>query len=728
LFDEYGYKEDFADEPLIVDYLTFRMKRDLERQGKLLDGGRDGEPYYEVFEHEAKLVYKKMIAAEQFEAEDLSVDSFGIPTEIKVLVREQFREVLTKMEAIVGPSSDDEIGKNPNKDLLQSLPLLDTYSYYEDEINSGYESQNQRFGDIFDVEENKIPFPPTIPIPNPDGEPVEPEKYIVERYVRVSESTDPSLASQQRSSNILGVVNFVNFNEFVEGNKDVFADRKVSDLFEEPLRFGCRLVNVAELPGDALSKTAISSYGKNFALEGSSKLEFNSTVVDHEKSFYVLEKRDVLPPLEVRDDDSGPLSFDDALQSIGVNLDLSKSRIATDLIAEYTEFSSIPISSAELPFDSVELFKDLEGLEKEFDKKYRSSLFELLAQDEDTRLLFEYCFAPKRLTSLLYLHSTMTLNSEEMRLLFEGTKRELKKLFETLLSMGDYLSNKDMLDGIPGNAAAYKKSFDDIGSPSGPSGPDAFYYHTITPIMILRGLAELTDPNIAITAKIVAAGNAGYLLPKFEGNHLGLVETPSPDPDGESTFALPTIEYTDVSVLDPNNVSVKLSASMPNIPSWAIDSTRVLVPGASGILVPDEPDGSPGLPPFVTKLRGGENRTEFDAQGRLSLYGLRDGQIVKSEPVFPGTPINLPYNLVSLALLPLNKMWPIVGPFCGPPTTMTGDWFLNLEPLIYQLPNFKITRAAGDVAEIVKKEHNLDLNASKKFKCEDNTEPEDETS
>lgn len=74
---------------------------------------------------------------------------------------------------------------------------------------------------------------------------------------------------------------------------------------------------------------------------------------------------------------------------------------------------------------------------------------------------------------------------------------------------------KQNLEKIGGNSGEFQRKFNRIGNPAGPSGPDALFFWTTAPIHIMRSLAVLTDPNIFIADKIVAAAAAGFLVPKF---------------------------------------------------------------------------------------------------------------------------------------------------------------------------------------------------------------------
>lgn len=733
VLDEYGYKLDFADDQLLLSYVSFRLKKDLERQGNLDQGVR----YYDAFEHEMKLAYQKLVDSEQFDIPEEPLPppgSDGVPSELKVLVKEQFKAVLEKVTEIVG-ANPEQAGENIRRDLLKNLPQLDTYSDFEVFTNqeSDYTSNNQRLSKLFQPEPKiKIPFPP-IP-PQQSAADDQEGKYVVERYVRVPLSNNPELALEQQLRGLYGVVNFQNWEEFLDNfNTNEFRDERIDELFDEPWRYGYRLVYISPVAGEAKPKEDIVNGGKQFKF-GPIGVDLASGPTDVEKAFLVLESELQPPTLaesatEAAEEAAG--AFDSFLSDFGLETNLAG---AVDGLLEdveptyhYKRFNSIPVSQVEIDIDDFVRLRHARGkIKNKFERKYEEALFEDLVEALDTRTLFDYCFVSKRLVTFMLIHSSMIINSEDMKFLFEGTKIELKKLFNILRNMGDYTSKSEeqFLDGVPGNAGAYKAEFDQIGSPSGPKGPDAFYLASITPILILRGLAELIDPNMAVTAKVVAAGNAGYLLPKFARNDDGSIKLSGT----EANPGPPVIQYTPVGVINPNDGFECILRASDDLPSWAADGTLV------EWKAPDVPT-IPGLPPL--ELPDPEEPL-FIPRGPLGeLYGLdrsanteNPDAIVASLPEFPGESVNLPYGLVSLALLPLQLFFPILGAFSGPPYNTSiplGLEFLRFEPLIYQLPSYKFAFEETDTATELMNTSGIDLSGAKKIKCPDNSTPSEDS-
>lgn len=703
VLDEYGYKLDFAEDELLASYIAFRIKKDLERQGNL-----DGKArYYDAFETELKTAYEKLTENETFELpkELREPGSDGVPVELKVLVKEQMKSVLEKVSQIVG-ANPEKAGENVRLEMLENLPSIGVYSDFEvfSGQESDYTSNNQRFSKINLFEKpasESIPFPP-FGLDNFTNQEVK-GRYVLEKYVRVSLSTNSVLAQEQQANGLVGVVEFGNWQKFLNTilNEIQFRNLKVEELFDEPWKYGYRLVYVVPTTGVAQPKETVSLSGKTFNF-GEFELPLKEEIVDKEKLFFALEA-ELQPPL-VPEEVLGNLSPE------------------TEPVYLYKKFNSFLVSQTETDIEDFDILIDSHNkIESLFEEKYRSILLENLSNELDTRTLFDYCFFSKRLVTFMIIHSSLLVNSEDMKFLFEGTKNELKKLFNVLRNMGDYTSRSEsqLLDGVPGNAGAYKADFDQIGSPSGPKAPDALYLHSITPILIMRGLAELLDPNIAITAKVVAAGNSGYLLPKYVKNDDGSVKL--------TESGAPKIQFSPVGVLNPNDgFECVLRSSDDELPSWVEDGTHVEWKAPEVPRIPGLPDlelPEPNQPLFIPRGPNGE------------LYGLdrsanteNPDAIVASLPEFPGESVNLPYGLVSMALLPLQVFFPLLGTLTGPPYNTVfpiGLDFLRLEPLIYQLPNYKFAFDKTDTAEELKKVEGIDLGGARKIGCSDGSEPEE---
>lgn len=650
VFDEYNYTKDFANDELLIHFISSRIKKDLESRGDIVDG----VSYYDKFIEELIIAHNKLVESGQFvppvfaeppsvppvefpeldisaprdvldvgvtvntnltqlpstvpnieinappgtldtavtvdeeliEAAERSILTNitvepvkDIPYELKSMVKYQLELVLQKTRDIVG-DNPNAAGEDFIKDFLSALPEIDSYSNFDKEqiFATEFTSVHRRLSPFFQNKNSKI-------------------RLFLEKYVRIPLSEDPRMKEiQVNNPQLIGVVNFINFKEMLEKyssevevvGETIFRENigtvRLTDIFES-VNYGYRLVAVLDKEEKANIKQ-LKDRPPEFNF-GNDSLELKNFVVEREKSFEVidLEKESIN-----QDNPFGPTITEEQ---------------------EYKIYNSVVISSAEKVINTDETNNTVisEKFVTTFLNDIRDNLLNDISKDIDTKVALDYCLFVKRIPSILFLHNSMLTNTEPMKLLFEGTKEELKKLFRSMANMGDYVSKSEQqaIDGVPGNSALFKQDFDSIGSAAGPRGPDALYFALTAPILILRGLAELTDPNIMIASKIIAAAQAGLLAPKEDGS-------------------------------------------------------------------------------------------------------------------FPGDPLNLPFALVSLALLPMQMFLPILG-FSGPPITPLGQLFVLLEPLLSGLPSaassFEGTSAETDLLAST----GVDLSAKKKYKCEDGQEP-----
>lgn len=716
VFDEYGYREDFADEPLLIDYISFRAQEDLKRLG-----------IWDRFEKELKIAYEKLVASGQLKVDTPPANDDGsrvisqsqglsepystrtrtevfngIPEQLKVLIKETMKSVMQKMALLVGVPQEKE--SSLTKTFMNSLDVYDTYSNFE------YESQGNPITDFINPESNNKRF---------DDLQDNRGKFILERYVRIPESTNPLIKQMQQSVYLKDVVAINNWESFTKENLFVL-DGKLEDNFNAPFKFGTRLVYITPaITGQHPFPETTQTFNK-FKMD--SEIQIDTEVSDKEKSLFFMEK--------------------------GYRFGIDG--------AQYKQYNSVVISQYEEEISEYKNISDAVNLGRDFENKYKDKLLAKIEQDEDLNFLLDHIFFTKKLSSLMSIYSTFVLNTEDMKFLFEGTKLQLKRLFESMENIGDYTFKPDL--GATDNAAQFQAKFNNIGNPAGPSGPDALYYATITPIMILKGLAELTDFNISITSKIVSAAAAGYFAPKLkrvqgEVRIQGRSDTLNfPDEivatedifiEKEGTGEL--LVRSDVVVFgqDENgNTTRRLQDGLGFSGTPIIDYTKVIEPlkdeqgnlvrdingnilpktNSNGDIVVKSGEGAEGIPFPAGQESALSVDLNFDklvSDLTLGNFG-GDVELTKSVPIYPGESINLPYNLVAMAQLPINYFGLFIPSiFCGPPIGPLGQYFLALEPLIYRLPYFQAAYAKSDISVEIKNKFGINLNGKEAVKCED---------
>ena len=156
------------------------------------------------------------------------------------------------------------------------------------------------------------------------------------------------------------------------------------------------------------------------------------------------------------------------------------------------------------------------------------ALMTALINKPDFKFLFEYCFPLKRMLFLVMLYNMVYFSFDKDVLnLFNNTKEALKQTFYTVLNAGDYTYGDKTMQKVGGNKGLMTamENGDDI------PGVDLAGIIARTPLLILKGLAEQTDPNIGIAKKIHDGALAGGKdLPMVVCSILGLPMNVIPPP------------------------------------------------------------------------------------------------------------------------------------------------------------------------------------------------------
>ena len=132
-------------------------------------------------------------------------------------------------------------------------------------------------------------------------------------------------------------------------------------------------------------------------------------------------------------------------------------------------------------------------------KKFRASIKET----DEFKLLFKYLFNADRMFALNALYIlTYVQSMQSSTRLFGGTKELLRLIFMALIHSGDYTYKDPMTNKNLANA--------DFKNP-GKDSEVGFDLATLAykfPLMVLKGVTELIDPNIAVAKIITKASNA----------------------------------------------------------------------------------------------------------------------------------------------------------------------------------------------------------------------------
>jgi hypothetical protein len=172
-----------------------------------------------------------------------------------------------------------------------------------------------------------------------------------------------------------------------------------------------------------------------------------------------------------------------------------------------------------------------------------------------------------KIINLLSFYRNCALSTEEVESLFRKSKSKLKEIMMAGKNIDNYAyQNETDLKG--GNSAAYQIDYENTGNPNGGVNLDLLQFLITTPILILKGITQVMDPNISIASQIVNAASAGLLFPKLDEN--GNVVAYPGDP-----LILPTVlasmALLPVNVLPPGFGIGPPVTPIPGMLFWALE-------------------------------------------------------------------------------------------------------------------------------------------------------------
>lgn len=160
---------------------------------------------------------------------------------------------------------------------------------------------------------------------------------------------------------------------------------------------------------------------------------------------------------------------------------------------------------------SNEILQDpsLIQIENAYNSFYNNLLKKRLYKNNSLKHFVNYMLSAETIWKFLSISSFLTHNDQQGRFMFESTKSTLTKIFNSVKYNGD---SKRIMSSIEDLGKQQKEREDNTGNPLGPA-LEALKFFYRTPIQLMKGLATVADPNIAIADKIVqGAAMAGSLI------------------------------------------------------------------------------------------------------------------------------------------------------------------------------------------------------------------------
>ena len=531
VFSEIKSSRDENIDDLISQYFALEAQRDLQQKFRTQD-----PEFYDDFAREAVVAYNTRV--DRGEIEEPKAEPEDENRAISFFVDEQLTDVNEKIARMIG-SRDVTVGETDYHQIMleEWIPLFDVPE------NPGQDTEEARFGKVnpfFLFASNNIRRDAV----RPNQEHVfnlENGNFILERYVRVVDRSESDAFNRARARRVTdqqqnagrqphiiqevidrpnylkGVVKLEAWENFI---KDKINKGLVLDHAFEDISIGLRLVYLPAVSRKAFHETLKGE--EVFGDQRNEKQIFDEIMAQSNnterertlnKAFGVYEKFT-----------AGPADFGVAFLNA----------------ADEVRRTVYPI-----PLVSVENDVDVAGYQQSFlsvspGSSVTLGIWESVAMLLENRLrntpeysfLFKYAIPIDRMNTLAIIYCITYLSSlKKVRELFDGTKQQLKSVFQTLQNGGNYRYEDAYINGLNGNAGMMKAAQNATNTEPEVEGLSLAAMAARTPLLILKGLVELTDANIGRARKIVdSAKERGKNVPIIAASLLQLPMNVIPPP------------------------------------------------------------------------------------------------------------------------------------------------------------------------------------------------------
>lgn len=463
VLDEIKYHSKFVDDPMIVDYVSSLALIDIAKIGIF-------DETMKAFLDNYQFLKKNNIVT----TNDESVDDPSTASKF------------TETASNINNNKNIEIDSlNKEFKALVKVMLRRTIKYAQKII--GFSEENSNSPDDFFLNSLKI-CEPYYDSPSADyiknnsrfrNIDIESIPFIIEKYTVLPKSKNKILSEYMIKNNLNGVTTFANFTKFFKelstGKiKGINKNTKFKDIFSEIPKYGMRICYVEK---SSTNKNNIFTVNK---IE--KQIKNNILIEDKINNFYEIDEA-----TNTKTTFNGFILFK---KENNFNLDLNDSiqTLSTESILNRTYFSN------------------------------KKSILNSIKSDIDYKILFETCLMSNKIPGIFSMYSYNAMMTEKNKVLFNGTRRNIYKLSKKFKNFGNYAEQKE-----DDSVSILQKEMNNFGNPNGSLNLDLIQFLITTPVLILKGLTQLMDPNIAIASQIVNAAAAGLLFPKLdeEGNVAG---------------------------------------------------------------------------------------------------------------------------------------------------------------------------------------------------------------
>ena len=382
---------------------------------------------------------------------------------ISNLVSQQLETVITRVLQILGVNFANtslsqlfvdrwlplfDLPSTPTESRFFNLTALNIVSPEAPIINASVSSvSNNSQRQVFDLEDGNL---------------------ILERYIIKNDITEPEEAWNR------GDVSVEQLKDILEGYAPEQQTMPLSDFYDGPISLGLRLTYIPPVPNESNPESPPNAPPPEYVINNKA---------------YRLVEEEITPEFSVtQQTTSGPTT---------VNI---PSRSVNRIINPIPLISvSVPISSNQTTVRGLLNTISTPASRRMLWNLYSPRLSKELIEKDEFKFMFRYCFPLERMVFLLMAYSStyFTLN-DRVNNLFLNTKEQLKSTFYTMLNVNDPTYESESMKRLGGNKglAALAESNSVI------PGIDLKGIIAQTPLLMLKGMAEISDPNIALAKKI----------------------------------------------------------------------------------------------------------------------------------------------------------------------------------------------------------------------------------
>lgn len=503
IFDELGYG-DVTNGPVIKQHLYLIIKKELQQLGIYEEVEESLLDSYELLrENNIITEQDEQVSSEVF-VSSIGDRTFELPPEnIKNIINSFYRKTINYIKNLLGSTTE---AQRNELDILADTTIYDLYdidkignrlaeraggvgeSIKKNEL-SRFTNYHKNLNEFF-ILEKLISLKPNRIGSNPDtGDMIDSQFYN-------------SLPNKSRVSNKIFAnrnINQLSFKDFSLYMENIRNNLEISQI--EQLFSGGK-INISLKNSLVFKQTTISG---NFNTTNELSRQQLSFLRQRNTKFYFSKNgrkaADII--LEFINSEKSYVFFDHNNDS-----------------SELSLYNSLPIALQEIQISFNEIFsggntaQQIQNTLNQLFIDKKRELINNISKQADYEILIKKCMMADKIMNISSLYSFSALSTEQVDTLFVKSKTKIKSIMMAGKNINNYsYQNEDEIVG--GSAALYQSDFQNIGNPNGSGGFDVLQFLTTTPILILKGLTQIMDPNIAIASQIVNAAAAGLLFPKL---------------------------------------------------------------------------------------------------------------------------------------------------------------------------------------------------------------------